>query len=242
MKKGIVSLFRDVLFIFALIIIFDLVTLGQFAVETPGEASSVFVHAKEQFGNADTAKRDHALTPEHGANHAGMPEFQGASGTQAQVLALLSPKSPASLASTQCPARLCAEAEKQIYDINAHLRTYLVPLLSSLYFKYVKLDLSRQCPFWQSESVCKKNHCAIDTNSFGAAVNSGTGGILDSWKNQKNLKNTANQGTSSNNNNNGGATLGSITFPSRQSTIFSSWRDNPLDFALLDNEATTSTL
>jgi Endoplasmic Reticulum Oxidoreductin 1 (ERO1) len=156
--------------------------------------------------------------------------------TQSQVLALLSPKS-----ASQCPARLCAEAEKQIYDIDSNLRIHLTPMLQTLYFKYVKLDLSRPCPFWRSEPICERNHCAVDNsnyNNIGSGATTTTtaaatkssnsaailnGGVLSSWKAKD-----------------GGGMLGSITFPSRQSSLFSAWRDNPLDFALLDNEASTS--
>ena len=139
---------------------------------------------------------------------------------QSHVLALLSPKT-----ASQCPARLCAEAEKQIYDINLNLRTYLVPMLHTLYFKYVKLDLSRPCPFWRSDPICARNDCSLDgKESVDSASGNSSGhssGVLSSWKD-------------------GRGTLGAITFPSRQSTLFSAWRDNPLDFALLDNEAMTS--
>jgi hypothetical protein len=141
------------------------------------------------------------------------PVEQGS--TQSQVLALLSPKP-----SSQCPARLCEEAEKQIYEMNANLRSYLVPLLLTLYFKYVKLDLSRPCPFWQSAPICEQNQCSLECPSEGLEAN--PNGVLSSWKNT--------------------SALGRITFPSRQSTIFSSWRDNPLDFALLENEALSSQL
>ena len=146
-----------------------------------------------------------------------------------KMLSLLAPKT-----SSPCLAKLCEEAETQIYEINSNLRTFLSPLLYTLYFKYVKLDLNRPCPFWTNEPMCMNQQCAIASSQSGgkgdvarighgiavvAAGKSSTDGILGTWRN---------------------VSLGRITFPTKQSALFSAWRDNPLDFALLDNEAFSS--
>lgn len=57
----------------------------------------------------------------------------------------------------------CDVTFKQINDINQQIRPQLTSLVHSDFFKYFKLDLYKQCPFWNDNNgYCVNRACAVD--------------------------------------------------------------------------------
>ncbi|ODV63230.1 ER oxidoreductin [Ascoidea rubescens DSM 1968] len=51
-----------------------------------------------------------------------------------------------------------------INQINSLIRPYLIDLIEQDYFKYFKIDLSKNCPFWDNENdkKCASQNCVVD--------------------------------------------------------------------------------
>lgn len=57
----------------------------------------------------------------------------------------------------------CDVTFKEINEINHHIRPELLALVHSDFFKYFKLDLYKQCPFWNDNNgYCVNRACAVD--------------------------------------------------------------------------------
>lgn len=61
----------------------------------------------------------------------------------------------------------CGEIETSCCDygtiegINREISVNIKKLLSSLYFRYYKINLHRKCPFWEEKPFCLLNSCAV---------------------------------------------------------------------------------
>ncbi|SCU93950.1 LAMI_0E16160g1_1 [Lachancea mirantina] len=57
----------------------------------------------------------------------------------------------------------CDVTFKEINEINRQIRSDLLALVHSDFFKYFKLDLYKQCPFWNdNDGYCVNRACAVD--------------------------------------------------------------------------------
>lgn len=57
----------------------------------------------------------------------------------------------------------CEVTFQEINDINKHIRHDIVSLVNTDFFKYFKLDLYKQCPFWNDDNAyCINRACAVD--------------------------------------------------------------------------------
>lgn len=57
----------------------------------------------------------------------------------------------------------CDVTFKEINEINNKIRPELVSLVHSDFFKYFKLNLYKQCPFWNDNNgYCVNRACAVD--------------------------------------------------------------------------------
>lgn len=104
---------------------------------------------------------------------------------------------------------------EQLNIINDRLRVYLNPLVQTFYFRYVRLDLNRSCPFWKHEPLnddsASINNTSIDKhvkksdNIFGMK-------LLSTW---------------------GNISLGNIKFSlrSKDTRFMNYWGDDSVDFA-----------
>lgn len=61
----------------------------------------------------------------------------------------------------------CGEIETSCCDygtieaMNREISVNIKPLLSSLYFRYYKINLHRECPFWKENPVCGRQTCTV---------------------------------------------------------------------------------
>lgn len=57
----------------------------------------------------------------------------------------------------------CDITFKEINDLNANLRPNLLSLVQTGFFRYFKIDLDKQCRFWDtSDAICLSRNCAVD--------------------------------------------------------------------------------
>lgn len=55
----------------------------------------------------------------------------------------------------------CCDFET-IEDVNEDLSRQLSSLVKSRYFRYWKVDLFRECPFWKEDGSCMNRACAVE--------------------------------------------------------------------------------
>ncbi|EDO14640.1 hypothetical protein Kpol_309p9 [Vanderwaltozyma polyspora DSM 70294] len=57
----------------------------------------------------------------------------------------------------------CEVTFKEINDINQNIRKNVIDLVNTDFFKYFKIDLYKQCPFWDDNNAyCVNRACAVD--------------------------------------------------------------------------------
>lgn len=56
----------------------------------------------------------------------------------------------------------CNTTFSYIDSLNAHLRPVLVKLVQSPFFRYFKIDLDKQCKFWNAQHFCATRNCAVE--------------------------------------------------------------------------------
>lgn len=56
----------------------------------------------------------------------------------------------------------CNTTFSYIDSLNAQVRPYLSKLVKSPFFKYFKLDLDKQCKFWNAQHFCATENCAVE--------------------------------------------------------------------------------
>lgn len=56
----------------------------------------------------------------------------------------------------------CNTTFSYIDALNAHLRPALVKLVQTPFFRYFKLDLDKQCKFWNAQHFCATRNCAVE--------------------------------------------------------------------------------
>ncbi|KAM9888964.1 hypothetical protein OXX79_012486, partial [Metschnikowia pulcherrima] len=57
----------------------------------------------------------------------------------------------------------CNTTFSYIDTINAEIRPVLSKLMHTSFFKYFKLDLDKQCKFWNAQHFCATKNCAVET-------------------------------------------------------------------------------
>ena len=57
----------------------------------------------------------------------------------------------------------CNTTFSYIDTINAEIRPVLLKLMHTSFFKYFKLDLDKQCKFWNAQHFCATKNCAVET-------------------------------------------------------------------------------
>lgn len=56
----------------------------------------------------------------------------------------------------------CNTTFSYIDTVNEHLRPVLVKLVQSPFFRYFKIDLDKQCKFWNAQHFCATRNCAVE--------------------------------------------------------------------------------
>lgn len=56
----------------------------------------------------------------------------------------------------------CNTTFNYIDELNSQLRPHLIELTETEYFKYFKLDLDKQCKFWNAQHFCATENCAVE--------------------------------------------------------------------------------
>lgn len=63
---------------------------------------------------------------------------------------------------TQNITTTCNTTLAYIDDLNGAIRPYIEELVKTPYFRYFKLDLDKQCKFWNAEHFCATENCAVE--------------------------------------------------------------------------------
>lgn len=63
---------------------------------------------------------------------------------------------------TQVITPLCNTTFAYIDQVNAQIRPSLVHLVETPYFRHFKLDLDKQCKFWNAQHFCVTENCAVE--------------------------------------------------------------------------------
>lgn len=56
----------------------------------------------------------------------------------------------------------CNTTFSYIDEVNARIRPLVLKLVQSPFFRYFKLDLDKQCKFWNAQHFCATRNCAVD--------------------------------------------------------------------------------
>lgn len=56
----------------------------------------------------------------------------------------------------------CNTTFSYIDTVNEHLRPVLIKLVRSPFFRYFKIDLDKQCKFWNAQHFCATRNCAVE--------------------------------------------------------------------------------
>lgn len=56
----------------------------------------------------------------------------------------------------------CNTTFSYIDELNKHIRPFLTELVRTSFFKYFKLDLDKQCKFWNAQHFCATENCAVE--------------------------------------------------------------------------------
>lgn len=56
----------------------------------------------------------------------------------------------------------CNTTFSYIDELNKYIRPYLTDLVKTSFFKYFKLDLDKQCKFWNAQHFCATENCAVE--------------------------------------------------------------------------------
>lgn len=57
---------------------------------------------------------------------------------------------------------ICNTTFSYIDTVNAHIRPALVNLVKTPFFRYFRLDLDKQCKFWNAQHFCATRNCAVE--------------------------------------------------------------------------------
>ena len=56
----------------------------------------------------------------------------------------------------------CNTTFTYIDELNKDIRPYLSELVKTLYFRYFKVNLDKQCRFWNAQHFCASENCAVE--------------------------------------------------------------------------------
>ena len=56
----------------------------------------------------------------------------------------------------------CNTTFSYIDDLNKEIRPYIESLVRTSYFRYFKIDLDKQCKFWNAQHFCATQNCAVE--------------------------------------------------------------------------------
>lgn len=55
----------------------------------------------------------------------------------------------------------CCEYD-QIDKLNAELHDLVGSIVNTTFFRYFRVNMNRECPFWRENGLCETRHCAVD--------------------------------------------------------------------------------